>query len=67
MLLKLKLDTKQVDPNLKKDNPQHEGIVIDMDGGNEENNFVVDGPEAQAEQRNALTEIAVAKEAEVFS
>lgn len=61
MLLKLKLDTKQMDLNGK-----HEGIVIDTQAESDGNNIVVDGPEAIAEQTLALNEIAAAKEAEVI-
>ena len=63
MLLKLKLDTKQMNLNGKIQN-EGGGIVIDtqMD---EENNFVPDGPEAIEEEVNAYREIEQEKENEI--
>ena len=60
MLLKLKLDTGQV--NVKG---QRGGIVIDTQLTGEENNFVADGPESVIEQQLAIHNLNAAKEAEV--
>eukprot|EP01022_Parablepharisma_sp_SALTPOND_P026577 TRINITY_DN64428_c1_g1_i1.p2 TRINITY_DN64428_c1_g1~~TRINITY_DN64428_c1_g1_i1.p2 ORF type:complete len:448 (+),score=47.15 TRINITY_DN64428_c1_g1_i1:3188-4531(+) len=66
MLLKLKLDTKQM--NFKGKMPGQNdgtGIVIDTQIGNDENNYVADGPDAEIEQANAYKELEAAKEAEI--
>ena len=64
MLLKLKLDTKQIDLRGKQLQGQNEGIVIDTQVGGDDNNYVPDGPEAVTEQNNAYQELTAAKEME---
>ena len=65
MLLKLKLDTKQIKGKLPEQTNDGTGIVIDTQLGNEENNYVADGPEALVEQANVYKEIEAAKEEEI--
>eukprot|EP00826_Nyctotherus_ovalis_P064257 TRINITY_DN9420_c0_g4_i2.p2 TRINITY_DN9420_c0_g4~~TRINITY_DN9420_c0_g4_i2.p2 ORF type:complete len:136 (+),score=38.22 TRINITY_DN9420_c0_g4_i2:673-1080(+) len=63
MLLKLKLDAKQM--NLKgKASNQSEGIVVDMQMG-EENNFVADSAEAIEEELNVYRELEQSKDIEI--
>jgi len=66
MLLKLKLDTKQI--NLKaQQSAQNDGtgIIVDTNIGGDDNNYVPDGPEAVIEQQNAIKEMEAQKEAEI--